>query len=258
MSNMNNIKEYNRSNIIEPINKRLANISNELDAINDILDKSNNIKDYDNYTHYCTIKSFNKNDFSNPMIFKFNIIIDENNCKYLHGPFIICLKNNSLKIEGTYKNGNLDGEYKHYYENGQICKYCFYKNGNLDGEYKRYYENGQIYVHKFYKNGEINGEYKYYNAYGQIKEHKFWKNGNVNGEYKWWYDNGRLKEHKFYKNGKLDRECKWWNNDGKLLKHKFYKNGIEIYEEEYKKEIMNSDDNNTIVGIVGFDGIAIV
>ena len=113
-------------------------------------------------------------------------------------------------------------------------------------------------MHKFYKNGEINGEYKYYNAYGQIKEHKFWKNGNVNGEYKWWYDNGRLKEHKFYKNGKLDRECKWWNNDGKLLKHKFYKNGIEIYEEEYKKEIMNSDDNNTIVGIVGFDGIAIV
>ena len=62
-----------------------------------------------------------------------------------------------------------DGEYKEWYENGQIEKHCWYnKDNTLDGEYKRWYDNGQLAIHCWCKDG------------------------NSNGEYKQWYDNGQL------------------------------------------------------------------
>ena len=54
-----------------------------------------------------------------------------------------------------YENAELTGEFKWYYDNGQLRKHCFYKNGKVEGEYKLYYENGQLWEHCFYKDGNI-------------------------------------------------------------------------------------------------------
>ena len=36
-------------------------------------------------------------------------------------------------------NGKKEGEYKSYYENGQLYSICNYKNGKYEGEYTQYY-----------------------------------------------------------------------------------------------------------------------
>ena len=38
------------------------------------------------------------------------------------GPFIVYYQNGSIKGEGIYKNGNLEGKYLSYYENGKVEK----------------------------------------------------------------------------------------------------------------------------------------
>ena len=46
----------------------------------------------------------------------------------------------------------LYGEYKNYYENGQLKEIYNYNNGLLNGEYKSYHENGQLKEIYNYKN----------------------------------------------------------------------------------------------------------
>jgi antitoxin component YwqK of YwqJK toxin-antitoxin module len=56
-----------------------------------------------------------------------------------------------------------DGSSHHYY--------------TRDGEYKEWYENGQLRVHSFYKSGQIHGEYKIWQSDGQLETHGFANRG---------------------------------------------------------------------------------
>ena len=46
-----------------------------------------------------------------------------------------------------------------------------------DGEYKGWYENGQLGVHSYYKEGMIHGEYKVWDSDGQLESHGFANRG---------------------------------------------------------------------------------
>jgi len=74
-------------------------------------------------------------------------------------------------------DGKLDGEYKSWHRNGQLCFRCYYKDGQLDGEYKEWHDNGQLGVRSLYKCGERNGEYKYWNNHGELWNHWYYKDG---------------------------------------------------------------------------------
>ncbi len=60
------------------------------------------------------------------------------------------------------------GEYKHYYNNGQLSVHTSYLNGNYHGEYKDYRTTGQLWEHSFYQNDKRHGEYKYYHNDGKL------------------------------------------------------------------------------------------
>ena len=53
-------------------------------------------------------------------------------------------------------NGKREGEYKEYYNNGQLCMICNYKNNKIEGECKEYYKNGKLELMHNYKNDKIN------------------------------------------------------------------------------------------------------
>lgn len=74
------------------------------------------------------------------------------------------------------EKGQLQGEYKSWHKNGQLCTYCFYVNGELHGAYRVYWDNGQTHIHCFYVNGDRHGEYKsgWYNA--AERDHCFYVN----------------------------------------------------------------------------------
>jgi antitoxin component YwqK of YwqJK toxin-antitoxin module len=124
-----------------------------------------------------------------------------------------------------YEHFPTNGEYKNWYDNGQLLKHCFYKNGKLDGEYKIWYDNEQLSRHCFYKNGKIDGEFKEWHSNGKLSTYYFYKNGELDGELKEWYDNGQLCILCFYKNGKYDGELKEWYPNGQLYIHCFYNDG---------------------------------
>ena len=51
--------------------------------------------------------------------------------------------------------GRREGEYKRYFnnENNSIKVICFLKDDKLHGEYKEYFEDGQLRIQTIYKNG---------------------------------------------------------------------------------------------------------
>ena len=78
---------------------------------------------------------------------------------------------------------NFTGEYKNWYKNKQLYKYCLYKNGKLEGEYKIWWDDGQLYEYCFFKNGEWDGEYKLWNYSGKLYDHSLYKNGVIIKDY---------------------------------------------------------------------------
>ena len=61
------------------------------------------------------------------------------------------------KIERAYsvdENGNEQGPYESYHENGQLSVKCTYKDGKYDGPYEEYYSNGQLEEKGVYRMGE--------------------------------------------------------------------------------------------------------
>lgn len=50
---------------------------------------------------------------------------------------------------------SFDGEYKEWWENGQISRYTLYKNGRIDGELKLWMYDGEIFLHQIYEEGEL-------------------------------------------------------------------------------------------------------
>ena len=75
------------------------------------------------------------------------------------------------------ENGNKQGPYETYHENGQLWEKCTCKNGKYDGPYESYHENGQLWEKCTYKDGEYDGLYEEYRRNGQLEKIKVYKKG---------------------------------------------------------------------------------
>ena len=72
-------------------------------------------------------------------------------------------------LESNFKNGDKDGKWIEYYENGQISVKGNYKDGNLNGKWIEYYEDGQIDRQENYKFGRRFGKWIQYRRNGDIE-----------------------------------------------------------------------------------------
>jgi antitoxin component YwqK of YwqJK toxin-antitoxin module len=57
------------------------------------------------------------------------------------------------RIQGTFKDGNQDGLWVGYHENGQLWWKATFKDGKADGPSVSYYDNGQLSLEGTYKDG---------------------------------------------------------------------------------------------------------
>ena len=79
--------------------------------------------------------------------------------------------------------GRRQGEYKSWYENGQLKDHDFFVDNYLHGECKRWWDNGHLQLHGFYNTFDQAGEFKSWHEDGHIEEHSFYSNSgkyNVN------------------------------------------------------------------------------
>ena len=74
------------------------------------------------------------------------------------------------------EHGRIQGEYKQWWDTGQLWEHSYYVDSQRQGEYKEYYENGTLKFHLFYNKGWYHGEYKECWADGQILSHCFYVN----------------------------------------------------------------------------------
>ncbi|MEO8240334.1 MAG: LysM peptidoglycan-binding domain-containing protein [Flavobacterium sp.] len=171
----------------------------------------------------------------------------EENCKT--GESISYFGNGQIYEKGFYKNGNKEGIWTQYEENGSVkvienykvgelisddydidrLSNTYDKNGELienhnenqlDGEWIKYYANGQIEIKGFYKNRKREGEWLFYDMnYERIEN----VNKAVNGNLK--MSNNRLSAKHNYRNGMLDGECIWYYDNGQIREKEYYLNG---------------------------------
>lgn len=95
--------------------------------------------------------------------------------------------------------------YTLYYENGKTEESGTWKDYRNVGDYKRYYENGNIAQHfHFTESGKRDGIQKYYHKNGNIRAVGTWRNGQAKGEIRIYNEEGKLIETLQYEDGKYN------------------------------------------------------
>jgi hypothetical protein len=89
----------------------------------------------------------------------------------------------------------------HYFLNRQCAE--LYEMTVYEGEFKSWYDNGQMDTHCFYRDGQREGEFKTWHSNGQMDTQGFYRDGKREGEFKTWHPNGQMDTQGFYRDGKL-------------------------------------------------------
>ena len=173
-------------------------------------------------------------------------IIDDSIIKT--GPFISYYLDGSKKDIGEFSNNYKVGEWKRYYQTGELFSiinydltlhsiYSYYKNGNL------FYScsllnDSQILFHgefnSFYSTGEIKEKGNYINNIKDGSWHSYYKSGNVlskinyvegHGIYSKYYDSGEILEDGYYQNNKKEGTLTSYFKNGNKQQVVYYING---------------------------------
>ncbi len=165
--------------------------------------------------------------------------VDENGQPFdKTGKFTFKFENGAIREEFDRTNGVIDGEFRTFYESGQIKSVNIYVSAQQVGEQKEWYENGNlkevITIDPYTR--ERKKEYFYDNGQRSKLEHTD-ANDESKGEYKEWYRNGQLKEQSTFI-GSTERTGDWlkfWEDGSKKLEAGF-KYGEVIFHNYWKED----------------------
>ena len=191
-----------------------------------------------------------------------------------NGKYIEYYKNGQIKVQGSYKEGKRDGEFKAFLKNGKSAGFIIYKDGKIikstlvkamkdnasfspvtDIYYKLEdshtlrkvdYENGLLKTYFIYnKDGIPDGESVEYYEEGSIESIVHFRNNIVEGLTITYYENGNIDEEVNYKNNKMNGEAKSYDENGKLNGRTIFKDNIKLEEDVYKEnEILKNTFKN--------------
>ena len=170
-----------------------------------------------------------------------------------NGKYTEYYKNGQIKIQGSYKEGMRNGEFKTFLKNGKSAGFIIYKDGKIikstlvkamkdnasfslvtdksydlnlyeiiTEEFKNKLLEGYLI---FKKDGLFNGEKREYYEEGEIKAITPFKNSLAEGTYISYYQNGNIKVKNTYKNGNEEGEGLFYYENGQLEEKYFMKNG---------------------------------
>ena len=170
-----------------------------------------------------------------------------------NGKYIEYYKNGQIKVQGHYKDGKREGEFKTFLRNSKNAGSIFYKNGKIikstlvnsmkdNASFSILTDiNYNLNSHEiitdefpnkllkqyfiFNKNGLLDGESRQYYEEGDIKSISPFKNNVADGVFISYYQNGNIKEKHIYKNGNKEGEGIFYYENGKLEEKYFMKNG---------------------------------
>ena len=165
------------------------------------------------------------------------------------------------KYTQQYTNGVKNGK-KIEYRYNIITRIYNYKNGIVDGEYKEFYESGNVKVKHNYVNGHVEGESLEFYDNGKVRNKSTYVKDKIEGDSFEYYNNGNIKKKYTYKNHVLNGTSQSYSSDGNLELSIDYKNGHKngLYIEysnnlknqlTYENDILNGDaekwDGDTLI-----------
>ena len=170
-----------------------------------------------------------------------------------NGKYIEYYKNGQIKVQGSYKEGKRDREFKAFLRNGKSAGSVFYKDGKIikstlvnsmkdNASFSLVTDiNYNLNSHEivtdefpnqllkqyfiFNKNGLLDGESREYYEEGDIKSVSPFKNNVADGIFISYYQNGNIKDKQNYKNGNEEGEGLFYYENGQLEEKYFMKNG---------------------------------
>lgn len=81
-----------------------------------------------------------------------------------------CYEDGQVRLAGSVQEGQRNGLWKYFFEDGKIWTEAYYIHGELDGAYTVYYKKGAIRYRGVYRNGQREGEWLFFDEEGrQIK-----------------------------------------------------------------------------------------
>jgi uncharacterized protein len=104
-----------------------------------------------------------------------------------------------------------------HFPNGTRARKMTYRNGEIDGEFKEYHANGQLMEESTQRSGEVEGTSTEYHPNGKVHETMPYVDGYLHGERVIYWDNGLARERINYVNG--ERHGVWTVHDrtGKVV-----------------------------------------
>lgn len=123
-----------------------------------------------------------------------------------------------LKSKVSNADGEKDGLWKEYFDNGKLMIIGNYIEGKKDGIWKEYFENGQLSSKSNYAHGKKENLLELYHPKGHLKGKINYKDGKEDGIIEVYHENGQLMINGNNRNGKQIGEWKYYDENGELIK----------------------------------------
>ncbi|MHC5310276.1 toxin-antitoxin system YwqK family antitoxin [Myroides sp. LJL116] len=185
--------------------------------------------------------------------------------------------------KSNYKQGYLHGESQRILEdNSKVIAH--YQKDVLVGDYKEYYDNGQLkYQGKFDKDAQYTSLWKHYRVDGVLKETSTYENGKLNGVSITYFDKDKIHLYREYKDEKLHGKAQEYEQEpyglvmettfnegeyhgvykayyqGFLWRESMYNQGEMIWEKQYLNgkldKVRMLDESGVLVDVLKYDSV---
>jgi len=133
------------------------------------------------------------------------------------GPWIYMFNSGKVSTTGFRdQNGNRQGEWIWYHQNGVIDQTGNFKDDKWNGGSIAYHENGLKRFETNYKNDSLDGDYFYYSKSGQLTNYATYKSGKIIGKETYYHENGNVISEYYYKDGLVDSLAIFYHPSGQL------------------------------------------
>jgi antitoxin component YwqK of YwqJK toxin-antitoxin module len=130
-----------------------------------------------------------------------------------------------LTLSCHYSNGQLDGNYQAWNEEGVLVTQTNYSAGQVDGTYESFYPNGGMKKKYTAGKGKLEGLYQEYCETGELLIEATYVNGEKSGFYKEWYPDGSKRIEGAFLHGRVDGAWLEWGKEGGIIASRYFRNG---------------------------------
>jgi len=146
--------------------------------------------------------------------------------------------NGNIKYTGGYIDTVPVGMHKEYDESGKVIRAKEYDDqgritgigdvdeaGNKQGEWRYYYDTGELRSKGIYKDNRKTGEWKFYFKNGSVEQLGRFVRGRFSGSWTWYYETGELEREEVFENGKENGLMTEYAKDGTIIEKGEYLDG---------------------------------